>query len=161
MEVKIQNGLKPVSWWRHYVNFLKFFRMSRINYRVCHEFKLTKRDDYFWVVFDHSWSKHHFWGNWGSIKNGSSLKPSNHFQVKFVQIRDRFVRKALEQACTTYGPMIKWGFRKKAFNFVCIVKTYKFSSWLFVWSQSSLWMGKNVSILVLGYMFRTWKEMIK
>ena len=29
-------------------------------YRVCLKFGLTKRDDYFWVTFDHFWIKHHF-----------------------------------------------------------------------------------------------------
>ena len=29
-------------------------------YRVCHGFRLTKRDDYFQVNFDHFWSEHHF-----------------------------------------------------------------------------------------------------
>ena len=29
-------------------------------YRVCHGFILTKRDDNFWVNFDHFWSKHHY-----------------------------------------------------------------------------------------------------
>ena len=28
-------------------------------YKVCHGFRLTTRDDYFQVNFDHFWSKHH------------------------------------------------------------------------------------------------------
>ena len=28
-------------------------------YTVCHEFRLTKPDDCFWVTFDHFWSKRH------------------------------------------------------------------------------------------------------
>ena len=36
---------------------------------MCHGFRLTKRDDYFPVNFDHFWIKHHFWGSWGSTKN--------------------------------------------------------------------------------------------
>ena len=39
--------------------------------RVCHGFRLTKQD--FWVDFDHFWSKHHFWGSWGS--GGNWLEP--------------------------------------------------------------------------------------
>ncbi len=34
-------------------------------YRVCHEFRLTKRDDYFRVDFYHFWIKHYFWRRLG------------------------------------------------------------------------------------------------
>ena len=27
---------------------------------MCHGFRLTKQDDYFWVNFDHFWSKYYF-----------------------------------------------------------------------------------------------------
>jgi len=30
-------------------------------YRVCHEFRLTKRDDYFRVDYDHFWIEQYFW----------------------------------------------------------------------------------------------------
>jgi len=41
----------------------KAFESDRISnqfYRVRHIFRLTKRDDYFRVTFDHFWSKRHF-----------------------------------------------------------------------------------------------------
>jgi hypothetical protein len=38
----------------------EFFNIFSILYRVCHRFRLTKRDDYFQVTFDHLWSKQNF-----------------------------------------------------------------------------------------------------
>ncbi len=31
--------------------------------KVCHGFRFTKRDDYFWVNFDHFWIEQYFWRN--------------------------------------------------------------------------------------------------
>jgi len=39
------------------------------SYRVCHGFRLTKRNDYFWVDFDHFWIEHYFWRQLGIIDN--------------------------------------------------------------------------------------------
>ena len=36
-------------------------------YSVCHAFRLTKQDDYFWVNFDHFWSEHHFLRQLGQL----------------------------------------------------------------------------------------------
>jgi len=36
---------------------------------VCHGFRLTNRDDYFCVDFDHFWIKQYFGGSWGSTEN--------------------------------------------------------------------------------------------
>jgi len=33
--------------------------------KVCHGFRLTKRDDYFWVDFDHFWIERYFWRQLG------------------------------------------------------------------------------------------------
>jgi hypothetical protein len=50
-------------------------------YRVRHRFGLTKRDDYFWVSFDHFWIERYFLGKWVMVKSVSS-----HEQVSLVQI---------------------------------------------------------------------------
>ena len=64
-----------------------------LDYRVCHGFRLTKRDDYFWVTFDHFWSKHHFFEAAGAlVEISSSLQSSNHNQVKLAQIRETHCR---------------------------------------------------------------------
>ena len=55
-------------------------------YRVCQGFRLTKQDDYFWVNFDHIWSKREAAG--AVVKISSSLQTPNFNQVKLVQIRD-------------------------------------------------------------------------
>jgi len=34
-------------------------------YRVCHRFRLTKQDDYFWVDFDHFLIEQYFWRQLG------------------------------------------------------------------------------------------------
>ena len=45
-----------------------------------HEVRLSMRDYYFWVKFDHLWRKRNFWGSWGSSKMW--LKPiTKHNQV--------------------------------------------------------------------------------
>ena len=36
---------------------------------MCHGFRLTKRDDYFWVNFDHFWIKQYFWRQLGLYWN--------------------------------------------------------------------------------------------
>jgi len=43
-----------VSWKR----LLNFYYLPC--YRVCHGFRFTTRDDYFWVNFDHFWIERHF-----------------------------------------------------------------------------------------------------
>ena len=37
-------------------------------YRVCRGFRLTKQVDYFWVNFDHFWSKRHFLRQLGQLQ---------------------------------------------------------------------------------------------
>ena len=39
---------------------LEVTKMWFLYNRVCHGFRLTKREDYFWVDFDHFWSKCNF-----------------------------------------------------------------------------------------------------
>ena len=66
------------------VTWLKpFWAIQKHNtYRVCHWFRLRKRDDYFWVIFDHFWSKPHFFEADGAVvKIGLSLKPYYNNQV--------------------------------------------------------------------------------
>ena len=53
---EFQNRVCWIPLWRFSVS--KFPPNS--NYRVCHGFRFTKRDDYFRVTFDHFWSKRHF-----------------------------------------------------------------------------------------------------
>jgi len=48
-------------------------------YRVFQRFRLTLRDDYFWVNFDHFWCEFCFWGSWGSIKD--RLEPKNQTTI--------------------------------------------------------------------------------
>ena len=54
----------PQGWCHKNVNASKIlhFLIKLIFdlYRVCPRFRLTKRDDYFWVNFDHCWSEYHF-----------------------------------------------------------------------------------------------------
>jgi len=57
--------------------------------KMCHRFRLTKRDDYFQVTFCHFWNKCYFWDSWGLLKlaQASSLTKICKFnQVKRVQI---------------------------------------------------------------------------
>ncbi len=37
----------------------------RICYSLCHGFRLTKQDNYFWVDFDHFWIEQYFWSQLG------------------------------------------------------------------------------------------------
>ena len=56
---------------------------STLSYRVCHKFRPTKQDDYFWVTFDHFWIKRHFLKCWIRKKKLSkSFKTNHHNQVK-------------------------------------------------------------------------------
>jgi len=36
-----------------------------LSYKVCHWFRLTKWDDYYWVNFDHFWIEQYFWRQLG------------------------------------------------------------------------------------------------
>ena len=49
-------------------------------YRVCQVFILTKRDDYFWVDFDHFWRAPFLEAAGAVAKIGLSLKPNHHVQ---------------------------------------------------------------------------------
>jgi len=42
---------------------------SSHNYRVCHEFRLTKYNDYFWLILTTFESSSIFGGSWGKIEN--------------------------------------------------------------------------------------------
>ena len=66
----------------------RILRMSRIrgyatqnSYRVCHRFRLTNRNDYFGVNFDHFWIKQYFWGSLGSLENWLEPKPHHHREI--------------------------------------------------------------------------------
>jgi len=55
---------------------MMFLRTGRViafkttsNYRVCHGFRLWKRDDYFWLILTTFESSSIFGGSWGSIEN--------------------------------------------------------------------------------------------
>jgi len=62
-------------------------KVSKDLYRVCHRFRLTKQDDYFWVIFGHSWSKRHFLRQvWQCQKIGLSRKLNHQNKVKLVLI---------------------------------------------------------------------------
>ncbi len=50
-------------------------------YRECHEFRLTNKNDYFWLLFDCFWRVCHFWGSWDSRHIGLSLKPGHYYQI--------------------------------------------------------------------------------
>jgi len=59
---------KPNFWLRprifviviiYFINYCSV-RSALVWYKVCHGFRLTKRDDYFWVDFDHFWIEHYF-----------------------------------------------------------------------------------------------------
>ena len=50
-------------------------------YRMCHGFRLTKQNDYFWVFMTTFEVNIIFWGSWGSIKNWQSQKPNHHIKV--------------------------------------------------------------------------------
>ena len=63
--------------------YLFWFQKST-TYRVCQGFRLTKSGDYFWVTFDHFWSK----AAGALAKIGSSLKQNHYNQVKLDQIPD-------------------------------------------------------------------------
>jgi len=78
-KIKIHNYLNRIvfmdfmsldSWNECRVTFMKihknmFMSIYRIDPRVCHGFRLTKWDDYFWVDFDHFWIKQYFWRQLG------------------------------------------------------------------------------------------------
>ncbi len=74
--------------WQDFPTFNFLDPILQNYYRVCHGFRITKLDDYFWVTFDLFWSKRCFWSNWGNgkLESDSSLKPNNHNQVQLVQI---------------------------------------------------------------------------
>jgi hypothetical protein len=51
-------------------------------YRVCNRFRLTKREDYFWVNFDHFWIVQCFWRQGGgSIENLLEPKTEPHREI--------------------------------------------------------------------------------
>ena len=65
-------------------------------YRACHRFRLMKRDDYFWVNFDHFRKRASFFKAAGAVVEiSSSLQITNFNQVKPAQI--------CETHCTCYG----------------------------------------------------------
>ena len=63
------------------------------SYRVCHGFRFTTRDDYYWVDLDHFWSKHRFFEAAGAVVEISlGLQSSNRNQVKLAQICETHCR---------------------------------------------------------------------
>ncbi len=63
-EEKLLNKKTEVATFR-----LHMYVFSVWCYRLCHGFRLTKRDDYFWVDFDHFWIKQYFWRQLGQYWN--------------------------------------------------------------------------------------------
>jgi len=62
-------------------------------YRVCHELRLTKQEDYFWDNFDHFWIEQYFLEAAGTVmKIGSSLKPNHHWEIELAQIHETLCR---------------------------------------------------------------------
>ena len=53
---------------------------------VCHGIRLARRNDYFWVTFNHFWSKLHFFETAGAVAIGSSLKSNHHNKVNQVNL---------------------------------------------------------------------------
>ena len=69
------------------MNYLK----DKIFKRVCHGFRLTWQDDYFWVTNDHFWNKRHFLRRLKQVRKSArawNLTTSKFNQDKFVQILD-------------------------------------------------------------------------
>ncbi len=59
--------------------------------KVCHRFRLTKQDDYFWLNFDQFWSESHIWGRLG---NTLYLKLNHHYKVSVVSLSKILIRSA-------------------------------------------------------------------
>ncbi len=50
--------------------FTKFQNLIIVTYKVCHWFRLTSLENYFWVNFDQFWIDcRFFWGCWSSSEN--------------------------------------------------------------------------------------------
>ena len=50
-------------------------------YRVCHGFRLMKRDDYFWVIFNPFWNEGHYLRQLGSSENWLEPKTLPPLQI--------------------------------------------------------------------------------
>jgi len=80
---RCQADMRSLRRRRKLLRRLQRRRLPRGSFnRVCHGFRLTKCDDWFWVDFDHFWSNCQFFEAAGSaVKIGSSLKPNQHMQI--------------------------------------------------------------------------------
>lgn len=62
--------------------FTKFQNLIIVTYKVCHWFRLTSRENYFWVNFDQFWIDCRFFEAAGAVvKIVSSLKPNQRKQI--------------------------------------------------------------------------------
>ena len=73
--------------------FLHFARTLSLHYffyyRVCHRFRLTQQDDYFWVNFGPFLKRVSFFEAAGAVlKIDLSLKPNHHVQFQLAQISE-------------------------------------------------------------------------
>jgi len=72
---------------------------SSISYRVCHRFRLTNRDDYFRVDFDHFWIECRFLEAAGVVENiGLSLKGLKQATIGKFSLSKSVKRSALIKA---------------------------------------------------------------